>query len=58
MVLSNLTEGQYIFRLTVVDDQGASASDLVNVTVNGATVNQAPIANSGPNRSISLPTNT
>jgi hypothetical protein len=38
------------FRLTVTDDDGASASDDVVVTVN--TTNQAPVANAGPDQSV------
>ncbi|HEY0060322.1 MAG TPA: MopE-related protein, partial [Flavisolibacter sp.] len=33
VVLSNLTEGAYVFRLTVTDNGGATASDDVQVTV-------------------------
>ncbi len=41
--VTGLEEGIYIFRLTVVDDDGASSSDTVTVTVNGAP-NNAPVA--------------
>ncbi len=58
LVLSEFVEGLYSFRLTVTDDDGSSSSDLVMVTVNPEDTNQVPIANAGPNFSISLPTNT
>jgi hypothetical protein len=35
-VISNLSEGLYVFRLTVVDNIGASASDEITITVNAA----------------------
>ena len=31
--LSHLTEGHYVFKLTVFDSKGLSGSDLVNVNV-------------------------
>ncbi|WP_333818828.1 PKD domain-containing protein [Ohtaekwangia sp.] len=54
--LSNLVVGSYIFRLTVTDNQGASAFDEVTVIVNAA--NQVPIVDAGPDKTIKLPTNT
>lgn len=56
--LSNLVEGVYVFRLTVRDDKGATGSDDVRVTVNAADVNQAPRANAGADRTITLPANS
>ncbi len=54
--LSNLVQGNYIFRLTVTDNNGATATDDINVTVNAAIpVNQAPVANAGSNIVINLP---
>ena len=58
LTVNGLTEGNYTFRLTVTDDDGASDNDEVNVTVLAAAVNEPPLANAGPDRSIVLPTNT
>jgi hypothetical protein len=56
--VSSLTiAGSYAFRLTVTDNQGATASDTVVVTVNPA-VNQPPTANAGADQSITLPTSS
>jgi hypothetical protein len=38
--IKNLVQGSYIFRLTVTDDKGATASDTVNVTVKPAGLPQ------------------
>jgi len=54
--VSNLVQGVYYFSLTVTDNNGATASDTVKVTVNAAA-NQAPVANAGSNQIITLPTN-
>ncbi len=54
--LSNLVEGQYLFRFTVEDNEGATGSDLVALTV--STVNQAPIVNGGDNLVLFLPDNS
>ncbi|HRE50193.1 MAG TPA: PKD domain-containing protein, partial [Flavitalea sp.] len=56
----NLTEGEYQFTLRVTDDKGATDTDTVRVTVNPApvAVNQAPAAQAGSNRSITLPENS
>ncbi len=56
--LADLVEGVYVFRLTVTDDKGATANDNVAVTVNAAATNQAPVANAGSDRTITLPLNT
>lgn len=55
--LNNLVQGVYVFRITVTDNNGATASDLVTVTVN-QSINQAPTANAGADITITLPTNT
>jgi hypothetical protein len=54
----NLVAGVYVFRLTVKDNKGASKYDDVQVTVKSASTstNAAPIANAGPDKSVTLPT--
>lgn len=57
--VSGLVEGIYTFRLIVTDNDGSSHSNEMTVTVNAAPVlNVAPVAVAGPNRTITLPTNT
>ncbi len=56
--VSNLVEGVYVFRLQVTDNIGAIATDDMTVTVNPASVNQAPIVNAGADKAIFLPVNT
>ncbi len=51
--ITGLVAGAYVFELTVTDDEDATASDRVTVTVNGA--NQAPVAKAGNDITISLP---
>ena len=54
----NLVAGTYVFRLTVKDKLGNAKSDDVAVTVKNSTsstANVAPVANAGPNKSITLP---
>jgi len=55
--VSGLILGVYTFRLSATDNNGLSNTATVTVTVN-ATANQAPIANAGPDKTITLPTNS
>lgn len=49
--VNDLVQGIYSFQLTVIDNEGNSASDTVEVTVNAAS-NQSPIANAGLNQTL------
>lgn len=55
--VSTLVAGSYTFRLRVTDNGGTTATDDVTVTV-GTAVNQAPVANAGSDKSITLPVST
>ncbi len=55
--VNGLVQGVYTFELTVTDNGGLTDTDTVQVTVNPAP-NQAPTANAGPDRTITLPTNS
>ncbi|MEN7550717.1 PKD domain-containing protein [Rapidithrix thailandica] len=52
--LKNLEQGVYLIQLIITDNQGATASDEVQIIVNGAS-NQAPIAKAGDDFEIELP---
>ncbi len=54
--VSNLLAGTYVFKLTVVDNGGATNSDNITIVVNPA-LNQSPIVSAGKNATITLPTN-
>ncbi|MEO5583211.1 MAG: PKD domain-containing protein [Saprospiraceae bacterium] len=57
--LKNLVHGSYQFELIVKNEGGLSAKDTMNITVDSALIiNHDPIANAGPDRNITLPTNT
>lgn len=51
--ITGLIAGVYIFNVTVTDNNGATASDQVQITVNG---NTPPVANAGVNQNITSPT--
>lgn len=55
LTASGLVQGTYIFRLTATDNNSATASDEVTVTVNG---NAAPVADAGADKTVNLPTNS
>src|SRR5690606_30541069 len=54
VMVSDLTAGTYVFRLTARDNDGASASDDVVVRVNEAD-NKPPVADAGADQTIQLP---
>jgi hypothetical protein len=58
-LVKTLVIGVYKFELTVTDNGGLSARDTVQVIVNGPTnnqtSNQSPIANAGPDQTLTLP---
>jgi ribosomal protein L14 len=54
--VSALTEGVFVFQLQVIDNAGATATALAQVTVNSAgTANVEPVANAGDDLIITLP---
>ncbi|MBI5371560.1 MAG: hypothetical protein HZA79_05995 [Sphingobacteriales bacterium] len=59
-LVSGLVQGIYSFRLTVSDNNGGMASDIVQVTVNAVPPpgNQLPLVNAGPDQSVQLPVNS
>jgi alpha-tubulin suppressor-like RCC1 family protein len=52
------TGGVYTFQLDATDNDGLTALAYVNVTVESASVGNAPYANAGTNQTITLPTNS
>ncbi len=56
--VTGLQQGQYRFRLTVTDNNGATSSAMMDVNVSGtAAANRPPVANAGATRIITLPVN-
>ncbi|MEI9917739.1 MAG: tandem-95 repeat protein [Bacteroidota bacterium] len=55
--IQDLTDGIYVFRLTVTDDKGAANSATTTVTVLPASVNQSPVVTAGNDITITLPNN-
>ena len=55
--VTGLTQGVYQFQIEVTDNNGATGTDIVQVTVNAAA-NQPPVANAGLDQTITLPANT
>jgi len=53
--VTSLVQGVYQFQLTVTDNNGATAKDTVQITVNSIN---SPVANAGPDKSITLPIST
>lgn len=57
-IVSGLSEGVYVYELTVTDNGGLTNSKQVTVTVQGVSANKPPVANAGADVSITLPTTT
>ena len=59
-IIQSCTGNVYVFRLTITDNSGATATDNVTVTVNAAlpTGNQPPTARTENDITITLPVNT
>jgi hypothetical protein len=57
--IKSLAKGVYLFELQVTDNDGLSAKDTVQITVNdSAQPNRPPIANAGADQAVTLPSNT
>src|SRR5262249_29166169 len=54
LTLQDLVEGSYVFELRATDAVSFDF-DVVNVTVLSATINQNPVANAGPDQTVTLP---
>ncbi|XP_072562174.1 dyslexia-associated protein KIAA0319-like protein isoform X2 [Paramormyrops kingsleyae] len=57
LTLTSLVPGNYTFRLTVTDSDGAQSSTQATLLVNKA-MDYPPVANAGPNQVITLPHNS
>ena len=57
--LSDLVAGVYVFRFSATDNDGATASDEVTLTVvGGEPTNQPPVADAGQDKTLRLPNNS
>ena len=57
--LNSLVQGVYQYQLTLTDNRGAIGRDTIIITVNGLQLlNISPLANAGPNFTVTLPTTT
>ncbi|MBL7856264.1 MAG: gliding motility-associated C-terminal domain-containing protein [Cyclobacteriaceae bacterium] len=57
-VINGLVEGNYVFTLTVTDNDAGQGSSQVIVKVLPMPPNQPPVADAGTNQSITLPSNS
>lgn len=55
--VADLAQGEYVFRFTTTDDDGAADSDEVKVHVK-ASENKKPVVDAGPDKTTTLPSNT
>ena len=55
--VTGLVQGVYQFQLQVTDNNGATATDVISITVN-AVANISPVADAGADKAITLPVNT
>ncbi|RYG01586.1 MAG: hypothetical protein EOO02_12445, partial [Chitinophagaceae bacterium] len=55
-IAKDLTTGVYVFRLTVTDNKGATATKDMQITVNAGS--KPPVANAGGNITLTLPSNS
>lgn len=58
VTVSGLTTGQYVFRLTVTDDKGATDDDVAIVTVSDLGTNIFPVSSAGQDKIVRLPQNS
>ncbi len=58
LTLNGLIEGIYVFRLTITDNNGSTGFDEINIRVQPTPANQPPTADAGPNKIITLQTNS